>query len=113
MTDPMKCKCGEMPTMLKGQQWWHCGTCGISGPYNDSDHVGWDALMGGSGEPKEGTVRVRIPVYERHGRLYVFYERLSNGRERAGVGFTTDKVCAYITADIPLASPTEVKGEVS
>ena len=112
MTNPMKCKCGEMPIMLKGQQWWHCGACGISGPYDDPDHVGWDGLVGGSAVPKDGTVRVPAQIAYAASSSGSWPFVLANDGTMWGMpdGLRSDGEWHLIPA---LPTPADVKGDMS
>ena len=127
MTAPMKCKCGEMPAWRyfpasSSERQFMCYSCGISGPYNDSDHVGWDGLAGGSAAktPERKVIQIEATI-----RTWVeevqtgFPRKVSRMIHTALANDGTmwlrnwDKDDGKWMQINPLPSPVEVKGEVS
>ena len=117
MTNPMKCKCGDMPAWRyfpasSSERQFMCYSCGISGPYNDPDHVGWDALMGGDAKLGEETVRVPTQIAYAASSSGSWPFVLANDGTMWGMpdGLRSDGEWHLIPA---LPTPADVKGDMS
>lgn len=115
MTNPMKCKCGQMPIkrdVYRNQKidtQFRCDSCGISGPYKDPDHVGWDGLMGGSAAPKEGTVRKVTSIIPVNAPAVSAWRIFDDGSCDHIVWLPVQREWSVLACP----TPAEVKGDVS
>ena len=103
--------------------WWCCTNhdCGATGPADDTDGTKWNALMSGSPKPlPAGTVRVRVPVVVdakgNWGATGWSTDQTPDGEKIyhiLGWEVTSEpSIAHWISADIPMPVPVEVKGEV-
>src|SRR5208283_3493109 len=122
MTTIENCKCGqnaEIHHAIRGdgsfmrccaQDCWEGPLCGTE----ELAIAVWNALMSpAKPEPAPGTVRVRIAlvVEGNHVNTYGYLDRNSRVCTTPCFDFG-DTILAYITADIPLPQPQEIKGSV-
>ena len=129
MTEILNCRCcGRKAQFYDGEEeYWFCGkdeACGICGPNNDADGAKWNYLNAPREIVKvaaEGTVRVRIPIVvdtEGNWAATAWSTEQASDAENVSnlLGWNVAKEPSgvhWITADIPLPQPAEIKGVVS
>ena len=124
MTTIANCKCGQTAEIHHVTQGYSsflrcCAQDCWEGPLRDTEELAiavWNALMSpAKPEPAPGTVWVRIAMVHDGNLLlpYGYYDVKravwSDGTQKLYNGAS---VVAYITADIPLPQPQEIKGSV-
>ena len=106
---------------MNRQTWFGCGTlsCAVDGPRRHTEAeaiAAWNELMQPSEKPKpkDGTVRVRIPVHwMAHSQTFLIECQGTSGDLTNFVSAPVDGPIAYITADLPLRTePPEILGTV-
>ena len=110
------------PHLVKGHYYWViCQTpnCTVVGPISKTEAeaiAAWNELMQPSEKPKpkDGTVRVRIPVHwMAHSQTFLIECQGTSGDLTNFVSAPVDGPIAYITADFPLPTePPEISNTV-